>query len=61
MVMVQSCGNILSTLFQLEIASKDKRKKFTQTWADNTIKAGNPKIVAYTAADSTQITFSPDQ
>ncbi len=60
MVMVQSCGNIFITSFELQIASKDERKNFTQTWTDKS-KAGNPKIVAYTTVDFTQITFSPDQ
>lgn len=52
--------NIFSTSFELQTASKDERKKFTQTWTGNMSKAGNPKIVTYTAADFTQITFSPD-
>ena len=50
--------NIFSTSFELQTASKDERKKFKQTWTDNMTKAGTPKIVPYTDADFTQITFS---
>ncbi len=52
--------NIFSTSFELETASKDEKKKFKQTWTDNMTKAGTPKIVNYSEADFTQITFSPD-
>lgn len=52
--------NIFSTSFELQTASKEERKKFTQTWTNNMTKAGAPKIISYSDADFTKITFSPD-
>lgn len=54
--------NIFSTKFVVETASKQYKKCFKQTWADNMTKASEPKIVDFSGKgeDFTKITFSPD-
>lgn len=52
--------NIFSTKFTVETASKEYKRQFKQTWADNMTKASEPKIKDFFGEDFTKITFSPD-
>ncbi|XP_058818092.1 DNA topoisomerase 2 [Topomyia yanbarensis] len=53
--------NIFSTKFVVETGTKQYKKCFKQTWADNMGKAGEPKIREdFSGDDYTKITFSPD-
>lgn len=52
--------NIFSTKFVVETASRQYKKCFKQTWADNMSKAAEPKIADFRGEDYTKITFCPD-
>lgn len=52
--------NIFSTKFTVETASREYKKQFKQTWADNMSKASEPKVADFRGDDFTKITFSPD-
>lgn len=52
--------NIFSTKFTVETASKEYKRQFKQTWADNMTKTSEPKIKEFFGEDFTKITFSPD-
>ncbi|KAH8333743.1 hypothetical protein KR059_002916 [Drosophila kikkawai] len=52
--------NIFSTSFTVETATKQYKKSFKQTWADNMGKASEVKIKEFSGTDFTRITFSPD-
>lgn len=52
--------NIFSTKFTVETATKEYKRQFKQTWADNMTKASEPKIKDFFGDDYTKITFSPD-
>lgn len=53
--------NIFSTKFTVETATKQYKKCFKQTWADNMSKASEPKLKEdYSGDDYTKVTFSPD-
>lgn len=52
--------NIFSTKFTVETASKEYKRQFKQTWADNMTKTSEPKIKEFFGDDFTKITFSPD-
>lgn len=52
--------NIFSNKFVVETASRQYKKCFKQTWANNMSKAAEPKIMDFRGEDYTKITFSPD-
>nr|NVI79307.1 topoisomerase 2 [Cucujiformia] len=52
--------NIFSTKFTVETASKEYKKQFKQSWADNMTKTTDPKIKDFGGEEFTKITFSPD-
>ncbi|EDW78045.1 uncharacterized protein Dwil_GK24224 [Drosophila willistoni] len=52
--------NIFSTSFTLETATKQYKKSFQQTWANNMGKASEANIKDFNGTDFTRITFSPD-
>nr|NVI79311.1 topoisomerase 2 [Cucujiformia] len=52
--------NIFSTKFTVETASKQYKKQFKQSWADNMTKTTDPKIKDFSGEEFTKITFSPD-
>nr|NVI79299.1 topoisomerase 2 [Cucujiformia] len=52
--------NIFSTKFTVETASKEYKKQFKQSWADNMTKTTDPKIKDFSGEEFTKITFSPD-
>lgn len=52
--------NIFSNKFVVETASRQYKKCFKQTWANNMSKAAEPKIADFKGEDYTKITFSPD-
>ncbi|XP_068141065.1 DNA topoisomerase 2 [Drosophila tropicalis] len=52
--------NIFSTSFTLETATKQYKKSFKQTWANNMGKASDATIKDFNGTDFTKITFSPD-
>lgn len=52
--------NIFSNKFVVETASRQYKKCFKQTWANNMSKAGEPKLADFRGEDYTKITFSPD-
>ncbi|EFX64728.1 hypothetical protein DAPPUDRAFT_333905, partial [Daphnia pulex] len=53
-------GNIFSTAFELETASKDLCLRFKQTWTDNMTLAETPVVEPYSGPNYTKNTFSPD-
>ncbi|XP_049810564.1 DNA topoisomerase 2-alpha-like isoform X1 [Schistocerca nitens] len=52
--------NIFSTKFTVETASKEYKRAFKQTWANNMSKTSEPKIKDFTGEDYTKVIFSPD-
>nr|ASK50299.1 DNA topoisomerase 2 [Eyprepocnemis plorans] len=52
--------NIFSTKFTVETASKEYKRAFKQTWANNMSKTSDPKIKDFAGEDYTKVTFSPD-
>lgn len=53
--------NIFSTKFVVETATKEYKRHFKQTWAQNMTKTSEPKVKDFTgSSDFTKITFCPD-
>lgn len=52
--------NIFSTKFTVETSSKEYKRRFKQTWANNMTKATEPKIDDHSGEDYTKIVFNPD-
>ena len=40
--------------------SKEYKKQFKQSWADNMSKAGDAKVKDFDGSDFTRVTFQPD-
>ncbi|WEW62013.1 DNA topoisomerase 2 [Emydomyces testavorans] len=52
--------NIFSTEFTVETADSKSKKKYKQTWTDNMLKMGKPKITDCKGDDFTKVSFKPD-
>ena len=52
--------NVFSTKFVVETGDKKVKKHFSQTWASNMSKAGDPKLKDFSGEEFTKITFQPD-
>lgn len=52
--------NVFSTQFSVEIQDAENGKRYKQTWTDNMVKAGKPKITSSKTSNFVRITFRPD-
>ena len=46
--------------FIVNLACKEYKKQFKQSWGDNMSKAGEPKVKEFDGGDFTRVTFQPD-
>ena len=51
---------LLFLFFFVNLACKEYKKQFKQSWGENMSKAGEPKVKEFDGGDFTRVTFQPD-